>query len=67
MVEIKSGIVALPEGNIQELLNLTDIPATKRRIGGKLMEHLIGKIFYVNLAVTGAVAQLYNIQITLTQ
>ena len=67
MVKIKSGTVALPDRNIQELLNFTDIPATKRRIGGKLMEHLIGKIFYVNLAVTGAVAQLYNIQITLTQ
>ena len=64
MVEIKSGTVALPERNIQELLNLMDIPATKRHIVVKYMEHLIGKLCYVNLAVPGEVAHIYHIQIT---
>ena len=65
--DMEAGTVALPEGKLQELLNLVDIPTTQNRIGGKDLERLVGNLHSIHLTVPGAVVHLYHIQQYLAQ
>ena len=39
-----------------------NIPATQRRMGRKDLEHLVGRLCFMHLAMPGAVAHLFHIQ-----
>ena len=60
-------MVALPERNILELIPLLAILETKRRIGRKYLELLVGELCSMHISVPGAVVHLYHIQRSLDQ
>ena len=57
-INTESVIVALPKQKLPKLIQLLAIPAMQFRIGGKELERLVGKLHYMHLTVTGAVAHL---------
>lgn len=54
--------VALPKKNPQELLTLLYLLTKHCRIGLEKLEHFIGKLHSMHIAVPGEVAHLYPIQ-----
>ena len=67
ILDIEAGSVTLPDKNLEEFLTLADIPVTHRRMGRKDLEHLVGKLRSMHLAVPGAVSHLFHIQRALNQ
>ena len=67
ILDTESGTVVLPELNIQELIDLLEIPTSQRRMGGKDLERLVGKLFSIYLAVLGAISHIYHLQRALAQ
>ena len=63
----EAGTVTLPERNFEELLTLVDIPVTQHKISRKDLEHLVGKLRSMHLAVPGVVVGLFHIQCVLNQ
>ena len=61
-VNTEAGTFALPEKNIQELLTLLAIVATKFHIGRKELERLVGRPRFMYHTVPGVVVHLYYIQ-----
>ena len=59
--------VSLLERKLQEFLTIVDILATQRCMGQKDLEHWVGKLRSMHLAVPGAVEHLYHIQRALAQ
>ena len=53
IIDTKAGAVALPERNLQELRDLLEISIYHQRMGQKDLEHLIGKLRSMHLAVPG--------------
>ena len=43
ILDMEAGTVTLPERNIEEFLNLVEIPATQHRMGQKYLERLVEK------------------------
>ena len=67
ILDTEAEAVNLPDGNIEDLLTLVDISSTQRRMVRKYLEHLVGKLRSMHLAVPGAVAHLSHIQRALNQ
>ena len=57
----------LPGEKLWELLTLVEIPETQCQMVWKYLEHLVGKLLYMHLAVPGVVACLLHIQCDLIQ
>ena len=67
ILDTYSGTLTLLDRNLEDLLTLVDIPTTQRRMGKKDLEHLVGKLRSMHLAVPEAVAHLSHIQCALNQ
>ena len=62
LIDMKVGMVDLPEQKHLEILQLLSIPSMQLHMGWKELERLVGKLRSMHLSMPGAVAHLYHIQ-----